>query len=101
MPSPTPRRSKPFQAQHENVAGPDDDRSIRGPIVGSGTIVGPRFPMTSDGSAARRFRHALAGGSPRLQPSQTLDKSETRSQPHVGTVAAVDRPSAWSYRTVI
>ena len=49
-----------------DVADPDDDRSIRGTIVGSGTIVGPRLPMSSDGRAARRFRHALAGGNPRL-----------------------------------
>ena len=65
---PTGRHGAPNhqpEAELENAAGPDHDRSVwaRASVEG---LAGTALPMIDQGSAARRFQRALAIGNPRL-----------------------------------
>ncbi len=60
------------QAELENAAGPDDDRSFWGRPSLDG-LADSALPMTSHSSAARRFRRALASGNPRLVRSAAAE----------------------------
>jgi hypothetical protein len=65
---PTGRHGAPNQqpeAELENAAGPDDDRSFWARPSAAG-LAGTALPMTNQSSAARRFQRALAIGNPRL-----------------------------------
>jgi hypothetical protein len=65
---PTGRHGAPNQqpqAELENAAGRDDDRSFWARPSGEG-LAGTALPMTNHSSAARRFQRALAIGNPRL-----------------------------------
>jgi hypothetical protein len=59
------------QAELENAAGPDDDRSFWGRPSVDG-VADSALPTTSH-SAARRFRRALASGNPRLVRSAAAE----------------------------
>jgi hypothetical protein len=60
------------QAELENAAGPDDDRSFWGRPSPDG-LADSALPMASHSSAARRFRRALASGNPRLVRSAAAE----------------------------